>query len=154
DGREGRDRREGREGPEGPEGAEGPGYPAGILLQRRSAVALDGRSSIDRDRVLAVLARGMPGDEAPWDAGWWGPRIHLALFVHRVEGVERGLYLLLRERGSGDRLVAALGRDFSIEPAAETLPLVRLARGDCRRVAQRISCDQEIAADGFFSLGM
>src|SRR4029453_236585 len=29
-----------------------------------------------------------------------------------------------------------------------------LARGDCRRMAQRVSCDQEIASDGFFSLGM
>ena len=29
-----------------------------------------------------------------------------------------------------------------------------LARGDCRTLAQRLSCDQEIAADGFFSLAM
>jgi nitroreductase len=34
------------------------------------------------------------------------------------------------------------------------LPLVQLAAGDCRRLSQRLSCDQEIAADGFFSLGM
>ena len=33
-------------------------------------------------------------------------------------------------------------------------PLVCLARGDCRRLAERLSCDQAIAADGFFSLGM
>ena len=29
-----------------------------------------------------------------------------------------------------------------------------LARGDCRALAARLSCDQDIAADGFFSLGM
>jgi nitroreductase len=34
------------------------------------------------------------------------------------------------------------------------LPFVCLARGDCRRLAARLSCDQDIAADGFFSLGM
>jgi hypothetical protein len=27
-------------------------------------------------------------------------------------------------------------------------------RGDCRRLAQRVSCDQDIASDVFFSLGM
>ena len=48
----------------------------------------------------------------------------------------------------------ACGREFLWEPAGDTLPLYRLARGDCRALAQRLSCDQEIAADGFFSLGM
>ena len=28
---------------------------------------------------------------------WWTPRIHLALFVHRVDGVTPGLYLLPRD---------------------------------------------------------
>ena len=38
--------------------------------------------------------------------------------------------------------------------ALDALPLMRLARGDCRRLAQRLSRDQDVAADGFFSLGM
>ncbi len=132
----------------------GPLFPVPLLLQRRSAVALDGRSRIDANRFLAMLARVMPDDRAPWSAIWWSARIHLALFVHRVDGIEPGLYLLPREARSGDRLKAALGRDFSFEAAAEPLPLIRLASGDCRRLSQRVSCDQEIAADGFFSLGM
>jgi hypothetical protein len=65
-----------------------------IALQRRSAVALDGVSSIDREKFIAMLLRAMPADAPPWDALWWSPRIHLALFVHRVDGVEPGLYLL------------------------------------------------------------
>ena len=48
----------------------------------------------------------------------------------------------------------ATGREFLWEPVTAALPLVRLARGDCRRLAARVSCDQEIASDGFFSLGM
>jgi len=32
--------------------------------------------------------------------------------------------------------------------------LFALARADCRRLAERLSCDQEVAGDGFFSLGM
>ncbi len=131
-----------------------PAYPAPLLLQRRSAVALDGRSPIDADRFFAMLSHVMPGDGAPWDALWWSARIHLALFVHRVDGVEPGLYLLPRRPEAADALRAAMGRDFLWEPATDTLPLIRLARGDCRRLAARVSCDQDIAADGFFSLSM
>ena len=131
-----------------------PAYPAPLLLQRRSAVALDGASSIDADRFFAMLARVMPGDGAPWDALWWAARIHLVLFVHRVDDVAPGLYLLPRHPAAAARLQAAMGREFLWEPVIGALPLVRLARGDCRRLAARVSCDQEIAADGFFSLGM
>jgi SagB-type dehydrogenase family enzyme len=125
-----------------------------LLLQRRSAVALDGRSSIAAARFYGMLARVMPHEGAPWDALWWDARIHLALFVHRVEDVAPGLYLLAREPAAVDRLRAACGRDFLWEPASDTLPLFVLARGDCRALARRVSCDQDIAADGFFSLGM
>jgi len=131
-----------------------PAYPAPLLLQRRSAVALDGQSKIDADRFFTLLSRVMPRDHAPWDALWWSPRIHLALFVHRVDGVEPGLYLLPRREDAADALRAAMRRDFLWEPVTDRLPLIRLARGDCRRLAARVSCDQDIAADGFFSLGM
>ncbi|HEV3062784.1 MAG TPA: SagB/ThcOx family dehydrogenase [Vicinamibacterales bacterium] len=131
-----------------------PIYPPGLLLQRRSAVALDGRSSMASDRFLELLSRTMPDASAPWGTLWWSPRIHLALFVHRVDGLAPGLYLLTRSEGSGERLKAALGREFLNESVTGALPLTRLSRGDCRAIAQRVSCDQDIAADGFFSLGM
>ena len=125
-----------------------------LILQRRSAVAFDGRSTIDRDGFVRMLSRSMPGPGAPWDALWWRPRIHLALFVHRVDDLEPGVYLLPRDPAGGERLRAACGRDFLWESADDALPLVRLARGDTRALARRLSCDQEIASDGFFSLGM
>ena len=129
-------------------------YPRSLLLQRRSALALDGRSSIGADGFFAMLARTLPDDRAPWDAVWWDPRIHLAIFVHRVDGLAPGLYMLVRDGESLDRLRTACGRDFSWARVGADLPLYELARGDARRTADRISCDQEIAADGFFSLGM
>ena len=131
-----------------------PAYPAALLLQRRSAVALDGHSSISRTGFFAMLSRTMPGDGAPFDAIWWQPRIHFALFVHRVDDLDPGLYLLARDRSAVLRLRDACGRGFLWEPAGDTLPLFVLARGDCRALARRVSCDQDIAADGFFSLGM
>jgi nitroreductase len=45
-------------------------------------------------------------------------------------------------------------REFIGQPADDSVPLVRLAAGDCRALARRLSCDQDIAADGCFSLGM
>jgi SagB-type dehydrogenase family enzyme len=128
--------------------------PAPVILKRRSAVAFDARSSVPREHFEDMLRSVMPDRAAPWPTLWWSARIHLALFVHRVVGIEPGLYLLLREPESGERLKAALGRDFLMEPVTSGLPLLLLARGDCRALARRISCDQDIAADGFFSLGM
>jgi SagB-type dehydrogenase family enzyme len=125
-----------------------------LLLQRRSAVALDGRSSISAAGFFAILAATLPGSGPPWDALWWDARIHLLLFVHRVDGLEPGLYLLPRNPAAVDRLKAACGRSFDWAPVIDSLPLVGLAQGDCRALAQRVSCNQEIAADGFFSLGM
>jgi SagB-type dehydrogenase family enzyme len=131
-----------------------PAPPAQLILQRRSAVSLDGHSMIAADRFFAMLARTMPAPAAPFDALWWDARIHLAMFVHRVNGVDPGLYVLVRNAAAFDRFRSACGREFLWQPAHSTLPLFLLHRGDCRRLAQRLSCDQEIAADGFFSLGM
>src|SRR6185369_8707403 len=107
-----------------------PAYPAHLLLQRRSAVAFDGAGTIAAPVFRAMLSRVMPTAAPPWDAQWWDPRIHLAIFVHRVDGVEPGLYLLARDRSAVDRLRAACGREFLWEPADAALPLYRLARGD------------------------
>ncbi len=126
----------------------------GLLLQRRSAVAFDGRSTIERATFVDMLSRVLPGASTPWQSLWWTPRVHLAIFVHRVEQVPPGLYLLLRDPQAFDRLRGACGPDFLWEAADDELPLWCLARGDVRSLAARLSCDQDIAADGFFSLGM
>lgn len=125
-----------------------------LLLQRRSAVSFDGRSSLPAAAFLSMLSRVVPAAAPPWDALWWDPRVHLLIFVHRVDDLVPGLYLLARDADGGDRLRAACGRDFLWEAAGGTLPLFLLARGDGRTMARRLCCDQDIAADGFFSLGM
>jgi nitroreductase len=125
-----------------------------LVLQRRSAVALDGRSSIPAGTFFEMLEHAMPSDAPPWDALWWDARIHLGLFVHRVIDVEPGLYLLIRNPRATETLKTTLTRDFIWQRVTDRLPLFLLARGDCRRLARRVSCDQDIAADGFFSLGM
>jgi hypothetical protein len=126
----------------------------GLVLQRRSAVALDGFSSIDRAQFLQMMSRTLPGPGTPWDAAWWPSRIHLAIFVHRVDGLPSGLYLLARSNEAVVRLRAASDPAFRWERVDEDLPLWLLQAGDYRLRSKRISCDQGIAADGFFTVGM
>ncbi len=125
-----------------------------LLLQRRSAVAFDGKTTIDRATFLRMLSRVLPDKTAPWNSLWWDARVHLAIFVHRVDEVPPGLYVLLRDPRAFDRLRAACNPDFLWESADDVLPLWRLALADARGLAARLSCDQDIASHGFFSLGM
>jgi SagB-type dehydrogenase family enzyme len=128
-----------------------------LLLQRRSAVAFDGRSTIDRATFVDMLSHVVPGTlgtMSPWTSVWWAPRVHLAVFVHRVEHVPAGLYMLLRDPDAFDRLRRACRPDFLWEAADDALPFWRLEQADARSLSARLSCDQDIAADGFFSLGM
>jgi len=93
-----------------------------------------------------------PCDMLPWPA-----YLHLVIFVHRVNGLTAGLYLFERDPAIHDRLRASLHPNCLWERPAdcpEHLRLFLLQHGESRRVAQAISCQQEIAADGAFSLGM
>jgi SagB-type dehydrogenase family enzyme len=125
-----------------------------LALRRRSAVGFDGRTAISRRSMLAMLGAVMPGMRAPWSTIWWTPRIHLLLFVHRVEDMTPGMYLLARDPHAVDRLRADIGRELLWERADDALPLWLLAPLDVRPLSARLSCDQAIASDGFFSLGM
>jgi SagB-type dehydrogenase family enzyme len=125
-----------------------------LILQRRSALAFDGQSSIDAEAFFGMLARTMPDPASPSACLWWTPRIHFVLFVHRVTGVAPGLYLLGRDPSGFERLTREIRRHHGREPAHDSLPIICLGRGDCRSLARRLSCDQDIASDGCFSLGM
>ena len=128
-----------------------------LLLQRRSAVDLDGHSTMPVEAFLFMLRRLLPGPWPPWDAFWWRPRVHLVLFVHRVDGLVPGIYALLRSPAALDSLQRRFHQDFAWLHAAGVpadLPLYLLTPVDCRGVARQLSCTQDIAADGFFSLAM
>jgi SagB-type dehydrogenase family enzyme len=129
-----------------------------MIFQRRSAVAFDGRTGITREAFYQILAKTLAGpDQFPFTTLPWTPRIHLALFVHRVQGVDPGLYLLVRDPAQTETLRAAMKPEFAWdtpEACPEGLPLYRLQTGDARGVAEQVSCHQAIAADGCFALGM
>jgi nitroreductase len=123
-----------------------------IIIQRRSAVAFDPRSAVlSKERFLGMLSRVQPCG-SPWDAIDWPPHVHLAIFVHRVDGLTPGVYAYLRDASAGDEWRAAMRKEFLWEEVSEQLFL--LLPADVTWVGNRMSCDQEIAGDGFFSLGM
>ena len=131
---------------------------ATIIRQRRSAVALDRVTSISRRQFYAMLERLLPRyGEPPWDVLPWTPKLHLGLFVHRVDGLAPGLYLFERTADVHERFVEELGDGACWSRPAECpehLRLYGLREVDCRRAAAAVSCNQDIAADGAFSLGM
>jgi SagB-type dehydrogenase family enzyme len=135
------------------------GIPAAqIIRQRRSAVAFDGVTSITKNQFYTMLDKTLPRDAcAPFDLGLTVACVHLLLFVHRVTGLEPGLYFWLRAERDLPALqsrVAGCHRHFLWRPVAEALPLYLLQAGDFQSTASSVSCQQSIAGDGAFSLGM
>lgn len=138
--------------------ADGNGEPAArVILNRRSAQRFDARSTMSSGQFYRLLDCLLPRPIAPWDLWPHAPRLHPILFVHRIEGLEAGLYALPRRPEAEKELRAALRGDFAWERAADCpahLPLYRLLPGDCRAAARTLSCHQAIAADGCFSVAM
>ncbi|MHB8743344.1 MAG: SagB/ThcOx family dehydrogenase [Sulfuricaulis sp.] len=129
-----------------------------LIHQRRSAVTMDGSTGLPRAAFYSMLQRCLPGTrQFPGNALSWPAKVHLLLFVHRVSEVASGLYLLVRDPAQVADLRAAVTREFdwtSPEACPDELPLYRLVTGDCRQLAGRVSCHQEIAADGAFAVSM
>jgi hypothetical protein len=119
---------------------------------------MDGRSAISREIFYKMLYQTLPDpDRPPFQTLPWPPQVHRAIFVHRVEDLVPGLYLLVRDPAQLPALKQAIRIDFAWAEAPVVPPglaLFQLASGDARDLAQAVSCHQEIAADGCFSLGM
>lgn len=129
-----------------------------LIKQRRSAQAFDGVTSITATAFFRMLDATLPrAGVPPFDAWPWPPRVHLALFVHRVAGLLPGLYIFCRSEAAMDKLRTAKKAEYGFDPAEncpEHLRLFRLLRADTRQAARALSCHQEIASHGAFSLGM
>ncbi|MBF0136792.1 MAG: SagB/ThcOx family dehydrogenase [Magnetococcus sp. DMHC-1] len=134
-------------------------HPAATLIRhRRSGQTYDPRATLSRDAFFHMLDRLLPRNHTPpWDALPWHPGIHPVFFVHRVVGLEPGTYILVRHAESQPRLEAAMASEFGWEKppgCPDHLSLFMLTECDMQEQAKEVSCHQEIAADGIFSLGM
>ncbi|XP_039830274.1 uncharacterized protein LOC120691294 isoform X3 [Panicum virgatum] len=109
-----------------------------VVRRRRSAVDMDGVHVMGRDMFYQMLLHCLPSGEAD-------------------SGLPKGLYFLVRNEEHFGALQRAMRQDFEWvrpEGCPDGLPLYRLMKGDCQRLAMQISCFQEIASHGCFSLGM
>jgi SagB-type dehydrogenase family enzyme len=131
-----------------------------VILGRRSAVSMDACTTIPAATFFRMMAHLVPtrnGRSTPWDALLWRPRIALGLFVHRVKGLPPGLYALVRDPEKVEELRQAMRPEFLWQPipgCPQGLPLYLLEEGDCRTLAAKVSCGQDIAGEGAFSLAM
>ncbi len=133
------------------------GRAADIILGRRSAQRFDSKFRMSADVFYHLLDQLMARPVAPWDVWGFAPRIHPVFFIHRVDGLEPGLYALPRHQAAARLLRQAMRADFewqTLDSAPDHLPLVRLLSTDCRAIAKTVSCHQAIAADSCFSLSM
>ena len=121
---------------------------------------MDGTTHISRDAFYRIMQQVCPQhNDTPFACLPWQPAVHLALFVHRVDDVPPGVYLLARRPGAADDLKSAMGSkaDFAWRKppeCPEQLGLYELIHADARNAARVISCQQNIASDGVFALGM
>ncbi|GLJ48714.1 hypothetical protein SUGI_1027340 [Cryptomeria japonica] len=138
-----------------------------VVRKRRSAVDMDVRYSIERNTFYQLMSKAIPsgwqeesqGEEQqlPFRVLPWRAQLHMVLFVHRVVGLQKGIYFLVRNSDHFNDLKSSMKPEFEwVKPdgCPSGLPLYRLAAGDCRELAKRLSCHQDIASDGCFSLGM
>jgi nitroreductase len=127
-----------------------------LIRQRRSAIVMDPAFSMSRDDFYSALERmiSAPGT-FPHHLHPWMPQVHLAIFVHRVLGLDRGFYLLVRDPDDEDLLRKSMRGEFEwSRPEGAPQGFRRLARGEFRDLAAALSCRQKIASDGCFSLAM
>jgi SagB-type dehydrogenase family enzyme len=129
-----------------------------LIKQRRSAQMFDGSTTIPAATLFRILDATLPRQGVPPFAAWiWSPRVHLALFLHRVDGLTPGLYALCRHQESETLLRKTMKAEFAWERAPgcpDHLCLFHLLAADARQAATVISCHQDIAGDSAFSLGM
>lgn len=126
-----------------------------VVRARRTAPGFTG-DKITREALARVLARALPAvSPALFRALRGAPRVHLALWVHRVEGLAPGVYVLPRDAAALPGLRGAFPDGAAPAlPVHGELALWRLAAGDLRARARRICCDQASAADGAFTAAL
>lgn len=133
------------------------GLPASRLFRsRRSAAAMDGVSRMTEAAFARLLGR-LRGDRWPYSVLGVAPHAALALLVHRVEGLEPGIYLLPRDGALSAELRLALDPAFHWAPASGASGkqgLMLLATGEVQAAAGAVNAGQEITSDGAFAVAM
>ncbi len=129
-----------------------------IIRQRRSAQAYDRKTAIKKEDFFAILDKTIPRSHStPFDLELGEVSVHLLIFVHRVVDLDSGLYFLIRNEKDFADIKHKCHPYFIWErpcDAPRMLPLYLLTKGNFKGKATFASCQQDIAGDGAFSVGM
>jgi len=117
-----------------------------IVLQRRSAQVMNASNSTISKKEFETIIGSVKSNSSA---------VHLVIFVHDVIDLDAGLYMLIRNSEHKSQLQELLKDEFIWEPIdTDAGALFKLESGDFKYIAKSISCSQDIASDGAFSLGM
>jgi len=117
-----------------------------IVLNRRSAQAMNKEDCTITKNEFETILGSVKSNNSP---------IHLVIFIHSVEEIDAGLYILVRNDAHQEELKSLLKEDFLWERVdTDAGALYKLENGDMRHISQVISCNQTIASHGAFTLGM
>lgn len=119
-----------------------------VILNRRSIHVMDKQESyIAQEQFHTLLESVVSSLDGKANA------THLVIFVHRVYDYKSGLYILLRNDDDLENLQTLTKQSFYWR-ASKFENLYFLQDDDFNLLSKSISCNQDIACDGAFSLGM
>lgn len=127
-----------------------------IIKQRRSAQLFDGQTIMPEDVFWRCIDKTLARrDNAPFDMLPWQARIHPVIFIHRVENIDRGLYVLPRHSDALEQLKKEFRPEFSYDKKEyEHLIMYKLVQANCEKAAKTLFCHQDIASQSAFSVGL
>lgn len=109
---------------------------ASVIRQRRSALAFDAKTTFPKEYFLGMLDKTLPRDNAaPFDLGLGETSVHLLIFVHKVSGLDPGLYFFVRDERYLEEIKIRCRTDFrweKIDAMPGPVELYLLKRGDFR----------------------
>ncbi|MBV1788514.1 SagB/ThcOx family dehydrogenase [Marinobacterium sp. D7] len=126
---------------------------AEVILSRRSAQGYNHERVLSQAEFSALLQPLIAGQSR---MQLEPAQLHLLLFVHSVEGVQPGIYLLPRSE-QGERLMrSAITRWPEWQPVrlGSGVQLMQLKTANTRKVAAQLCCNQMIAAASACTLMM
>jgi len=127
---------------------------AEVIRKRRSAQAFNPKAGATKESFFSIIDKTIPTPAcAPFDALNGKPQLNLLIFIHRVEGFQKGLYMLMRNNDDTRELKEHMRDGFLWEPSGYE-GLYLLMEGDLTDEARFISCQQDIAGEGVFSASM
>jgi len=126
---------------------------ARLILQRRSAQNMNPNDRMMRREDFFQIISGVSYKLEGMDRE---AHVSLLCYVHTVEELERGLYIIIRDEKHYEILKSQCDETFewlTITNDQEVL-LYRLKAGDFQYFSKASSCNQDIASEGSFAISM